>query len=415
MRKYNTLCVTPELRAAIDELCEHKTFIAGICPSAESVEIGCYKCSVIGRGRVLPTPGPISWCAGVPSVTLIRLKVFTSVDDESPLDGVIGDSAGVFYKSDGFRDQVAGALRGLSYAKIEEATEEKPDVRDLRKNLEAWLEAVEGLDLTAGFDATLEVLCAIPRWEELCYLRNEDAHRSAIALSEVGYGMRDLAYYLSYLDVAEFKDAYGAVTHPALTWLNYVEDDGSNTEPNFREMDTPSRQVMELCLAAAADCVRRTLRMGRQPEGYIELVEKEISDLVEVLRETLQKGDDVAETQGLLDGYHVEERSNQDTSFYVVLKADEFKNPEVAADEYQAWSRGEVSDYRLETCKVYTPSEFEDIEGDARAGDWEHDLDAEDLNDTWYGCGGLRRYVQPIAEKYAEETGAHFIGFDFHE
>lgn len=412
MRKYNTLCVTPELRAAIDELCEHKTFITDICPSAESVEIGCYKCSAIGRGRVLPKSGFVCWGEGVPSVTLIRIKVFTtSVDEESPLDGVIGDSAGVFYKSNRFQDQAAGALRGLSYAKIEEATEETPDVRDLRKNLEAWLEAVEGLDLTAGFDAALEVLCAIPRWEELCYLRNGDAHRSAIDLSEVGYGFRDLRYYLSYLDVAEFQDAYGAVTHPALTWLNYVEDDG----PNYQGMETPSRQVMELCLAAAADCVRRTLRMGRQPEWYIEQVEKEIRDLVEVLREALQKGDDVAETQGLLDGYHVEERSNQDTSFYVVLKADEFKNPEGAADEYQAWSRGEVSDYRLETCKVYTPSEFADIEGDARAGDWEHDWDAEDLNDTWYGCGGLQRYVQPIAEKYAEETGAHFIGFDFHD
>lgn len=414
MRKYDTLDISPALRVAVDALCEHSLVIENVSADGKKVYHTCTKCGAFADQTVLPTPGPISWCAGVPSVTLYRIKVFTSVDDESPLDGVIGDSAGVFYKSDRFRDQVAGALRGLSYEKIEEATEEKPDVRDLRKNLEAWLEAVEGLDLTAGFDATLEVLCAIPRWEELCYYGSKaDSYDSAIDLSEVGYGMRDLAYYLSYLDVAEFKDAYGAVMHPALTWLNYVEDDDIN--PNFRGMDTPSRQVMELCLAAASDCARRTLRLKRAPEGYIEQVEKEIGDLVEVLRETLQEGDDIAETQDLLDGYHVEERSNHDTSFYVVLKSDEFRNQKKAADEYQAWARGEVADYRLETCKVYTPSEFEDIEGDARSGDWEPDWGTDDLNGTWYGCGGLESYAQLLAEKYAEENGAYFLGFCVHD
>jgi hypothetical protein len=171
---------------------------------------------------------------------------------------------------------------------------------------------------------------------------------------------------------------------------------------------------MELCLAAAADCVRRTLRTTRYPDDYIEQVEREIHDLVEVLRDALQEGDEIAEVQDLLDGYHVEERSNQDSSFYVVLKADEFRNQKEAADEYQAWARGEVSDYHLETLQVYTPSEFEDIEGDARSGDWEPCYEEDDLNGTWYGCGGLRSHCRPFAEKFAAETGGHFIGFDVH-
>jgi hypothetical protein len=409
MRRYDTLEISPALRAAVDALCEHVPAISD--NSDHRVVLSCLKCGAMGEQTILPKPGPVVWGEGVPLVTLVRMKIIPSCDEESPLEGVIGDSAGVFYQSNRYRDSAGGALSDLTYTKIEEA-EEEPDVRDLRKNLDAWLDAVESLDLVAGFDATLEVLCAVPRWEELCYYKEGDSYRSAIVLSDVGYGMRDLAYYLRYLGEAEFEDDYGAVRHPALSWLNRVEDDGVGTEPNHKNMEAPSRQVLELCIAAAADCVRRTLRTTRHPDGYVERVWGEINDLVTVLREALQEGDDIAATQDLLDGYHIEERSNQDSNLYVVLKADEFLAQKVAADEYQAWARGEVSDYRLETCKVYRPSEFEDIEGDARVGGWEADYDDDDLNGTWYGCGGLRRHVQPLAEKYAAKNGAHFIGFD---
>jgi hypothetical protein len=411
-RKYDTFDISPALRAAIDALCEHEPVIGATIQTR--VVLCCRKCQALADQQILPKPCDVVWREDVPSVTLVRVKITSSCDEESPLEGVIGDSAGVFYQSNRYRDSTGGALRDLTYTKIEDATEEKPDVRDLRKSLEAWLDAVESLDLTAGFDATLEVLSAIPRWEELCYYKENDSCRSAVSLTDVGYGTRDLAYYLSYLGEAEFEDDYGSIKHPALSWLNRIEDDGVGTEPNHKNMEAPSRQVMELCIAAAADCARRTLRTTRPPDGYIERVKNEIHDLVEILRDALQEGDEVAATQDLLDGYHVEERSNQDSSFYVVLKADEFLAQKEAADEYQAWARGEVSDYRLETCKVYRPSEFEDIEDDASVGGWEGDWDADDLNGTWYGCGGLETYVQPLAEKYAAEITAHFIGFDVH-
>jgi hypothetical protein len=415
MRKYDTLEISPALRAAVDALCEHVPTITEA--HDRRVALTCLKCGARGEQVVLPRPGPVVWSKNTPSVTLVRLKVYTTCDEESPLDGNIGDSAGVFYDSVRYgRNQAGGALSGLTYQQIESATEEVTDVRALRKNLEKWLEAVEGLDLSAGFDATVEALSAVPRWEELCYCYKGDSYRSAIDLSNVGYGARDLAYYLSYLDAAEFKDAYGSVTHPALSWLNYVEETDGNTEPNFRGMPAPSRQVLEICIAAVADCVRRSLRVARRPDDYLERVWGEIHDLVEILRETLQEGDEIAGTQDLLDNYHVEKRSKQNnTNFYVVLKADEFPGYKEAADEYQAWARGEVSDYRLETCKVYTPSEFGDIEGDARVGDWEATWDDDELNGTWYGCGGLKRYARPLAEKYAEQIWAHFIGFDVHQ
>jgi hypothetical protein len=407
-RKYDTFDISPALRAAIDALCEHVPAISD--SSDHRVVLSCLKCGALGEQIILPKPCDVVWGEDVPSVTLVRVKVFEGHTDETPLDGCDGDSAGVFYQGKGFRDIAEGALRGIGYAEIEKATEKEPDVRDLRKNLEAWLDAVENLDLTAGFDATLEVLCALPRWEELCYYKKGDSYRSAVVLSDVGYGMRDLAYYLSYLGEAEFEDDYGAVKHPALSWLNRIEDDGVGTEPNHKNMEAPSRQVLELCIAAAADCVRRTLRTTRSPDGYIERVKNEIHDLVEILRDALQEGDDVAATQDLLDGYTVEERSNQDTSFYVVLRDSDFPHPKSIADEYQAWSRGEVEDYRVETCKVYRPSELEDIKGDARVGDWEL-VEDDDLYGTWYG-DGLRKHIEPLAEKYAAEIAAHFIGFD---
>jgi hypothetical protein len=122
-RKYDTLDISPALRVAVDALCEHKPFITDLRSTNDGVEIGCYKCSALGTQRVLPKPGPVVWHDEVPSVTLYRVKGTSSTDEESPLGGVIGDSAGVFYQSNRYRNQEAGALRGLTYEKIEEATE----------------------------------------------------------------------------------------------------------------------------------------------------------------------------------------------------------------------------------------------------------------------------------------------------
>jgi hypothetical protein len=409
-RKYDTFDISPALRAAIDALCEHVPAISD--NSDHRVVLSCLKCGALGEQIILPKPGDVVWGEDVPSVTLVRVKVFEGHTDETPLEGCDGDSAGVFYQSRGFRDIAEGALRGLSYTEIEKATEKEPDVRDLRKNLTAWLDAVENLDLTAGFDATLEVLCALPRWEELCYFKQNDSYRSAIDLDEVGYGERDLTYYLSYFRVAEFSDDYTSIHHPVISWLDYLDEATVANQPNWRSMEAPTRQVLELCIASASDCARRVkrkLKDGVELDKYLETLRKEVLDLVDVLRETMTEGDDIASTQDLLDGYTVEERSNQDTSFYVVLRDSDFPHPKSIADEYQAWSRGEVEDYRVETCKVYRPSELEDIKGDARVGDWELVEDDDDLYGTWYG-DGLRKHIEPLVEKYAEDNGAHYVG-----